>query len=361
MVLLGLGLALGGCEEAPAARPTGANDPIVQMEPPKPDDGAGTAPGCDGVTEAGTCSANAALYCDLQRGTLSRVDCAALGQDCVVDSRRGATCITAPQNIPDGGICAENIAFWSQDGILRRWDCSAEAAACQVDGCSAGAFCCTGDGTADDPGCCNPADPTCTNPCPDGTDPELPPGEDPPEIPDDVDCDAIGYEGICTADGDVLYCSGDSPVSYGCYNGETCQVDTCAAGIAQCCNGGSGDDPPDGPPDDGPDPECPALGFEGECSSNTLRYCDSDDQLIEFECTGDSMCNPDCGGGFGACCDSGDDPTTFTCADVNGLAGICNANTLYYCLDDEVIEQDCGAESSTCEVDTCYVGGAGCC
>jgi len=327
-----------GCSEGDSGR-AAPGAPIVPVDTPKSDDEEPKLPECDGVTEAGTCQGSAAVFCDADRGALSRTDCAATGKSCVVDARRGATCADLPDSIPTSGTCEDEVAFWDEDGILRRWDCGAEDFACEVDACSDGASCCNADGSLPDPHCCDGADPDCDDPCP-HDDPDDP-------LPEDIDCADIGQQGTCVDEETLVYCVGDSPVSQGCHGGETCQVDACSEGIADCC--------PDDGGGSGTAEECEELGVEGTCNGNELRYCDiGTDEVVEFECMG--SCNPDCGAGIGACCEN---EPVWTCDTVNGADGICDGNTLYYCLGDELYEQDCG--TNTCELDTCFAGGAGCC
>ncbi len=302
---------VAGCERDPGARlPSG--DPIVQMEPPNPSDDGATAPGCEGITESGTCRGAAAIYCNLETGTLRRSDCEVMqNQTCVVDSRRGAMCASPPDGVPPDGLCEGDVGYWTKDDLITRWDCGAEGSRCLVDACAEGAYCC--DDPADD--CCSGADPECTNPCPD----EPPPPGDPSTPPPvELDCDKVGYAGVCVNAAMVARCVGDAVSDYGCYNGYTCQVDTCRAGFAECC-------PPGQDGDTSNTPEgCDGLDSGGECVGDQLRYC-----------SGGSVIN------------------------VDGYAGLCDGNTLYYCIDDEVREEACGADS--CEVDTCFPGGAECC
>jgi hypothetical protein len=284
--LLGLVLVtyLVGCAGTPPTPDLGDDGPPPPMvkQPPAPRGGGGTSPGCNGVTEAGTCADGVAEYCDVEADSLRRKDCKALGKSCVLDPSTGAKCETVGSGggetdpgceagVTFDGSCGGTggqTATWcdafTQQTIV--WDCAGDGLTCQTDTCETsggtvipGAFCCAAGGTP----------PPAQNPCP-----------------------ALGYEGECDGTGGVRWCNGDTLVEQTCTDGKTCQVDA-DFGIALCA----------APPMS----ECETLGFEGRCVGGKPRWC-SGGEVMEVTCGVGTQCEengPDCapgGGDAGAYC-----------------------------------------------------------
>lgn len=370
IVLAGCSTEIGSGADLQDARP------ISVREPPQPKEGSGTAPACDGVTARGECRAGIATYCDLDRNQLRRVDCAALGQSCVVDVSRGAQCDRVGSDVGDGttpcadtgvsvdGFCSEDVAvFCDTDGdepTTRTWDCGAQGQRCEVDTCAEGAACC-GDAPAED-ACgdldfagvcdgeiarwCGAGEPramdcgaagkrcevdTCSFGaycCGDSIQ------------PDPVDeCAALGWEGACEGD-TVRFCFNSEILEVTCAGTKSCQVDSCMSG-AGCCED-----------DAAQASECTDLGFAGTCDGDTARWCDGE-TIHEQVCPSGTACQMNtCGNGAWCCNDD--------CEQL-GPVGACDGDTLRYCTGDAVTEVDCAAQGKSCEVDTCFAGFAECC
>ena len=325
---------LVGCSGAPAGRET--FEPITVKEPPSPDGGTQTVAACEGVVERGECDDHAAVSCDLEREEIRRVDCAALGQTCLVDTSRGAVCAGSTNDDYDAeGECESGAALWKDaDGQLQRWNCADDGLTCQVDACESGAYCCSdADGST----------PPTTDPCKD-----ILCDEETAHLSSCCDaapdeCEELGSAGVCTTEGKVRYCKNGEIIEYGCSEGAACEVGTCFSDGAECCGGSE------------PANECEELGLFGECSGQTVRWC-SAGQIVETDCskTGKTCQVDACG--FGAdCCPP-------TCEDVGGTTGSCQGGTLRYCNGNgEVVQTDCTALGKTCQVDSCLAGLAECC
>jgi hypothetical protein len=290
------------------------------------------------VVERGECDGHVAVYCDLQREEIRRVDCEALGRTCLVDVGRGAICDGSTTDTYDeDGRCEDEAAVWrDEDGELQRWTCAEDGLTCQVDACQSGAYCCPGDGAADGG---NDVDPCADVIC----------GEDSSHLSmccsdSSAECDQLGLAGACTSEGAVRYCQDGEIVEYACSGGKTCEVGTCYGGGAECCDESGAD-------------ECAQLGLYGECDGQVARWC-NDGEIIELDCPsqGKTCQLDDCVSGA-YCCE-----TPLTCADVGGTTGSCDGDTLRYCNgNDEVVQTDCAAMGKTCAVDDCLTGLAECC
>lgn len=271
-----------------APTPGGGDDddqppPPMVKQPPTPKGGGGTSPGCNGVTEAGTCSDGVAEYCDVEADSLRRKDCKALGKSCILDPSTGAKCETVTpgggggesgceSGVTNEGSCGGPggmTATWcdafSQQTIV--WDCAGDGLTCGMDTCETesgtqipGAFCCAAGGTP----------PPAQNPCP-----------------------ALGFEGECNGTGQARWCSGSTLIEQNCTDGKTCQVDPeigayCKTSTTMMT-------------------ECETLGFEGRCVGGKPRWC-SGGEVMEVTCSTGTQCEengPDCsagGGDAGAYC-----------------------------------------------------------
>ena len=397
-------ILLAGCSTSIGDSQEGVADarPIDFRETPDQKEGAGTAPGCDGVTARGECQQGTAVYCDLERGRKRTVDCQALAQDCILDIGRGAVCKSLQEDTSEGGGAASpckdtgisEIGFCTADGtavycdtsgtepITRTWDCPTENKTCAVGqaDCATGAFCC-GDGTTPEPevtDCgavtlqgtcegdvavwcgqysgmhmddCAAENKRCEeNTCASGA---YCCGTTSEATPEQLQCAELGFAGECNPAGTVAsWCSNDEIKTKTCEGGQTCQVDACLTG-AWCC------DPPAPPAAN----ECSMLGYAGECKdATTVRFCvgTEDTDIIEFSCSGTKTCQVD---------ESGD----ANCKEPAGLcpgagaAGICDGTVLKYCTGTDLAteyEYDCATNTgsaTTCKVNDCYSAGAGCC
>ncbi len=360
--------------------------PIEVRDPPEPKEGSGTAVGCEGVSARGECQQGSAVYCDLDRGRLRRVDCEALGKNCILDIGRGAVCKSLEESdtgegsgsasactdtgISETGFCttADEAVYCDTSGaepVTRTWDCSSEGMTCGVGDCAEGAFCC-GDESSAGVETCEEAgldfDGVCDGEvakwCLDG----LPPQERDcaalgqrcevdtcatgafccgdidltGDLTPEEECAALGLEGICVDGATARYCLGDDIIVDNCEGTEVCEVDTCMLG-AGCCE-------PAGEPTNA----CEAIGFEGVCDDeNTLRYCFGDtDAEIEIEtCAAGTVCEVD-DIGWAECVEVID-----PCADLDAN-GICEDEvTLKYCIGSELSVVDCFETGTVCEVD----------
>jgi hypothetical protein len=267
----------------------GGDPPPHVKQPPQPREGGDSAPGCNGVTEAGKCQDGSAVTCDVASGTLRKKDCKALGKTCTLDPTRGAKCDTAPDNggggtttgcgsVTAAGSCGgagNQTATWcdTESNSLVVWNCADETnMECVMDKPGTnivGAFCfskttmpppapnpnkcadlgiegmCENDTTID---WCTSREATATE-----FHTQCAAGEKcgisdngwavckPDPTQDVSDCATIGYEGICKPDGTVRYCTGSGTTASpykahekACAAPQTCQVNACGTG-AFCC------------------------------------------------------------------------------------------------------------------------------
>lgn len=380
-------LFLAACSSSIDKSPEGTADasPIKFREPSKPKEGTGTSPGCDGVSARGECQQATAVYCDLDRDQVRRVDCEALGENCIVDVARGAVCDKVdeedPGNTPTSpcsdtgvsvaGFCTSSSAVYCDtegaQPVTTTWDCEAEGMVCGVGTCyDDGASCCPNTsqpapeecGTLSFAGVCEngtakwcdavdgPLEKNCTaagqrcetDTCADGA-------YCCGTVETTNECEQIGYAGVCSNDKTVRYCSQDKILNLTCLGNKTCQVDACTSG-AGCC----------APPKAN---ECTTIGNAGLCKdANTVRFCigTTNADIQEESCSSTETCEVDTCGYGAFCCDKVD-----PCADLDG-AGTCDGNTLKYCTTDGVLhENNCSVGGQTCEVDTCFSGYAECC
>lgn len=271
---------------SPSAVEGEADAAPIRVKTPTSNERSGTAPACDGVTEHGVCEDGAAIKCDVEAGELRRTDCDALGQRCVVDSVEGATCetgeATCDGDLDFDGFCDGEVARWCDAEGEKAWDCAADGFSCVVDVCEQGAFCCD-EGGGNGGG--------------NGGDPE---------------CEELGYYGECGGEygQTARFCLDGEVIELDCLSDPafSCQLDVCIEG-ADCCAG---------------DFECPELGIEGECSGETVRYCNADDEYQEFRCTDFGMvCSDECNPEGADCCD-------LSCDDVPDQ-GMCIGDWLLFC------------------------------
>lgn len=385
---------LAGCSTTIGESPKGTADarPIDFRDPPEPKEGSGTSPGCEGVTARGECQQGTAVYCDLERGRLRRVDCEALGQNCILDIARGAICQSLDEQdtgegsgaasactdtgISETGFCttAGSAVYCDTAGaqpVTKTWDCTAAGMTCGVGDCATGAYCCGGTsqppagqcGTLDFNGICDngtakwcdpvtgPKEKNCTaagqrcesDTCATGAYCCGTVGGGPA-----VDeCAQIGYAGVCSTDKNVRFCFQDEILNATCSGNKTCQVDACMPG-AGCCA------PPTAPPVN----ECTTIGIAGVCpDANTVRFClgTTAADIYEFSCTGGQSCQVNVCGNGAYCCDEVD-----PCANLDAV-GVCEGNTLKYCTNGTLHESNCSTSGQTCEEDTCFPGFAECC
>lgn len=392
-----LAILLAGCSSTIGESSEGTADarPIDFREPPEPKEGSGTRPGCEGVTARGECQQGTAVYCDLDRGRLRQVDCEALGQNCIVDIGRGAVCKTVEEDTGEGSgaasACSDTgiseTGFCSSEGaavycdtsgaapVTRTWDCASEGMTCGVGECAEGAFCCGGTSPEEGPDC---GSLDFLGTCDGDTARWCDPNEGPKdkdcaatgqrcevdtcafgafccgEVTDTgggtseaAECAALGFEGECSDNLTVRFCSSDEIVEVTCSGTRTCQVDACING-AGCCE----------PPADPPANECGTLGFEGECTADgEVRFCDgtTDDDIVQFSCATDTTCQIDVCGDGAYCC-----PEVDPCDGLDAV-GVCDGDTLKYCTNGNYTETDCTTDGKTCQVDTCFSGFANCC
>lgn len=377
-----LATALAGCTSIgdPGESYIDAGPPPRVKRPPHSRDGSASTPSCNGITEQGSCVDGTATYCDVERDALRRVDCQALGNTCVLDPVRGARCeAPAPGagggpgcgDVDDVGYCDGDVAVWcspDEPDTLVRWDCAAEAKRCVMDDCTYGAYCC-----GEDPGpaqecpadldlagsCDGPANNTAVW-CDNGVVFEIDCSESGQRCELDTcaygayccgtstasdECAALGWRGAC--DGDVArWCAGENIVEHDCsMDGLVCDVDGCGPG-AYCCEPASAS------------PECDALGWDGECVGDQLRYCDGT-EIIEIDCgmSGLACRVDDCSPGEANCCER----ETTDCSEL-GWEGECVGDVVRYCNGTgEIIEIACPETGTSCAFDACWPGAAACC
>ncbi|MCP4447186.1 MAG: hypothetical protein GY811_17830 [Myxococcales bacterium] len=397
-----LAILLAACSSKIGDNQPGAADarPIDFRDPPEPKEGSGTAAGCNGVTARGECTQGTAVRCELDRGRLRRVDCRALGQNCILDISHGAVCKSLEEEdtgegsgaasactdtgTSEAGFCTTaGVAVYcdttGDEPVTRTWNCSDNNMTCGVGDCREGAFCCGNEGSTSDEdpciaagldfnGTCDPVGEVARW-CFPGSEPQVRDcaltgqrceedtcatgafccGE--VEITGDLtpeeECAALGLAGICDDDlAKARYCLGGEVVVDECEGTETCLEDECVFG-AGCCE----------PPEE-PSNECEAIGYDGVCDdADTLRVCYGDiDADIETESCGEGWtCKVDADGY--ADCEEVIDP----CADL-GVEGTCpDDNTLHYCLSGELSVINCADQNKTCRVNACLPGAADCC
>lgn len=332
IIMLSVLATAGACQVQGSITGDEPDGPPIKL-PPEGKPGGDTATACGGVTERGQCQDGVALHCDVIENTLSQVDCAALGQECVIDPDRGAKCVqlnlaepTDPDAACDGqidgkGFCADGQAVWcdGQSDQIYAWNCAQSGLACAVDECQEGAYCCEA-------------------------------GAPPPDPEQPSECDTLGFAGECA--GEVArWCTGsDTLIELDCAaRGQVCAFDVCAEG-AYCCN----------PPEEiNP---CPDLGVYGECGGadgNTMRYC-LGENLYETQCqTGESCMLDVCFDGAD-CCSQAEYDAACTNMGVNGFCGGPDDNTAVWCDNAEILRNDCAAVGKTCQIDMCGPG-AWCC
>lgn len=233
----------------------------------------------------------------------------------------GSSTVAGCDGITEAGTCEDGVATYCdvENGELRRKDCKALGKSCVVDP-SRGASC-------DD-----------VQPGGAGT---------------GSTCDTgVTFEGSCGGEGGqtATWCDEESgqTIVWDCdAEGLACESDTCAFG-AFCC--GSAAPPP-------PSNECETLGFYGECSGNTARWCNGD-QLIEKTCANGQTCQLDACADGAFCCDPPEAPVS-ECEEI-GIRGVCTADGKpRWCSNGEVQEVTCAA-GRTCQIDVCGEG-AFCC
>jgi hypothetical protein len=150
------------------------------------------------------------------------------------------------------------------------------------------------------------------------TGPTIPTGPQP--------CGTVTTEGQCSSDRRrATWCGPNNELQNdSCGTTEICGFDTVTMG-SRCIP--ASQDP------------CQGLTFEGECSSNVLRWCDGG-QLFERNCP---LCGETC-----LPTESGFNCVSSNCGDVDYL-GKCEGNTAVWCnTDGELSELDCTNQGQTC-------------
>lgn len=396
-------ILLSGCSTSIGDSQEGTADasPIDFRETPEEKEGAGTAPGCDGITARGECQQGAAVYCDLERGRKRTVDCMALGQNCILDIGRGAGCQSLEEDtgtgsgtdspckdtgISETGFCtADGTAVYcdtsGSEPITRTWDCGSAGKTCAVGqaDCAAGAFCC-GDGTPE-PEATTCGDVTLAGSCEGDTAVWCSSitglqmddcagmnkrcevdtcatgayccGTTSESTPEQLMCAELGLKGQCNADNTVAsYCLADSIIDSTCTGTKVCEFDTCGYG-ATCCE-----------PTAAPDNECTMIGWDGVCATDTtVRFCagSADTDILEFNCTGTEKCIVDEQGAANCA-----EPAAMSQCPAIGSVGVCEGTVLKYCSGTDLTnlqEYDCTNNSTakSCKVDDCLAGEAACC
>ena len=314
------------------------NDMAVGDHGPKapPDTSSGpTASGCNGVTEKGRCEISdkgqVAVVCDVAAGQLQRFDCSAMTKACVIDSSRGATCVTLPPPAMPGPPGAD-MAHATPADMATTTPVPHDMALPP-----------------------SPRDMATTTPAPRDM------ATAPPMCVSGVD-----YRGYCaSASGNgaadtAIWCdpsTGQTFVVSCAARGQTCQVDGCADG-AYCCDAPTPVDMAQPPQMTG---ECDALGYAGQCTTDGhARWCDNG-QVYDLDCgaRGQSCAVDGCASGA-YCCDDIPPPSTDPQCDALGIAGECDGNVARWCSGGQIVELDCDTSATTCEVDTCATG-AYCC
>lgn len=335
--LAALLLLLASCSSSIGDSPAGTPDgrPITFRSPPESKVGSGSAPGCEGVAARGECRDGTLVFCDLEVGKAKKVDCTATRETCAESVSRGAACIGHGESDPNpsasGSPCTSaNVSeagFCTSDGAakycdttgespkVRTWKCADNNKSCVAAGepgaCAEHTFCCGGEET--------------------------------------TDCGSLTFEGVC--EGEVAKWCGTDGVQQklNCAaRGQLCVKDDCASGN-YCC--GATEDTA----------ECQELGYEGVClTDSTVRYCagDMNTDIREFTCADGFHCRED---EYGAECREKHEEQPDQCAEVNGPDGICDGDTLKYCLGGVYKEKDCTVSARSCEVGTCLSGMANCC
>lgn len=314
---------LGACQPTGTITGDQPEGPDIKL-PPEGKPGGDTNADCEGVTERGECRDGTAFSCNVADNVLQQVDCAALGQECVLDPDRGAKCtvldLPPPAEGPcrgqatANGTCSEDgTAIWCdiESNQIYAWTCADSALSCQVDGCENGAYCCQDEGT-------------------------------PPPDPDE--CETLGFAGEC-AGMVARWCNNDTLIERDCESeGKVCAFDECAEG-AFCCT----------PPEQfNP---CPDIGFYGACRTEPdgIQYADwcfGDTHQFQ-QCEGERSCMLDvCFVGAGCCTDAQYDAA----CEALGIEGKCSGadnNTAIYCYMGEIRRNDCNESGETCQVNVC--------
>jgi hypothetical protein len=362
-VLLLAALGLCACDGGGSAaeRDAGGADtaPVLFRVGPLSKMGDKTADGCAGVSELGECQGLLAVTCDVRSARQLTVRCDALGQNCVVDDVRGASCTDRPQaceGLVSVAQCDGDVLVWCDEAQMHAWNCADSRTKCLVDDCRPGPFCCapeppTGaDGGADpcygldDVGVCGDSDNQLAMYCLKG------------EIIRH-DCVALGRTclyNVCAPGAEcclpcergscsgttLTYCQyGGPPRRYDCgRQRQLCAVEACSPDLADCCP-----------------PTCDLLahlGLTSACTGNTAVRC-VHGSLVATDCNEDNeLCVVD-EHGEASC-------QTLTCAAV-GHAGVCVNNRAYDCLLGYLATADCNASGQICGVDLCAWGQASCC
>jgi hypothetical protein len=225
------------------------------------------------------------------------------------------------EGVTEGGECRDGVALYCDagSGSLRQVDCRALGLVCAMDP-DRGAICADLGNQSGDPG----------SPC----------------------GGVVNETGYCSDQGAAVWCDveGNQVVSWSCgQSGLSCAVNDCQSG-AYCC-------------EDAPQAnECPALGFYGECAGNTARYCNSNDTLIELDCTAQGKeCVLDvCAEGAYCCSPANPPPSECDTLGSYGECGGAAGTTVRYCLGGTLREYECTTAGESCMLDVCF-NGAECC
>lgn len=328
-LIISLVIALfGACQPTGTISGNQPEAPDIKL-PPEGKPGGETSNGCEGVTELGECRLGTAVKCNVSDDSLQQVDCAALGQECVIDPDRGAKCTVLDLPPPGEGPCrgqataagscsAEGAAVWCDvtSNQIYAWTCADSALSCQVDACQSGAYCCPDEGT-------------------------------PPPDPDE--CETLGFNGEC-AGMVARWCNNDTLIELDCEaEGKVCGFDQCAVG-AFCCV-----------PPEQPNP-CPDIGYYGACRTevdgegNETTYadwCESDDTYQFRECTDGRSCMLDVCFTGAECCTQQQYDDACEALGTEGRCSGADGNTAIFCLWGDIRRNDCTENGETCQVDTC--------
>ena len=146
---------------------------------------------------------------------------------------------------------------------------------------------------------------------------------------DCLTCNDIGESGVCTADGNLVYCNGTTDVGQTCSDG--CKV--ASNNNAYCYE------------------PCGSVDNRGVCSSDSrsVSYCDSTDMLVTMYCSSETACGQtsnDQGQTYYDCVSGGSAPDA--CGEITDK-GICEGGKVRkYCEGGALKSEDCAGK---CEMD----------
>jgi hypothetical protein len=369
---LAIALALAAC--APPAPnqtkvkkttdPTPVDAGVTQTKNPQTDGGTNgqVKPGCDGITEKGTCvvmgTQQLVRVCDTKLNMLKPdINCTATGQICGYDASGAVACVAAGSgkgntgtttggacgSLTYAGTCVGNTVHYCYNNRVTDVPCNAGYSCTTSGSCGgSGAECCPTSGGGGGGG--------------------------------GGSCGSLTYDGLCTDSQTVRYCLNGTATNLTCNPGNHCGVNECGSG-AQCCGSGSsggtgsGSLPADGTP-------CtsvsPALTFDGLCApdGHTVVYCDNGTTRW-LSCNAGNSCQVNacdtgaqcCAGSSGGSGGSGGSfpPSAGQPCGALTYDGVCSADisTVIYCDGGVTTYLQCYSYNS-CQVGACG-SGAQCC